>query len=400
MPEKFATAVFSAPGKALLAGGYLVLFPEYTALSVALSSRIFAAVQLASDASTELRVVNPQFASEWRYPARSGPHANPYLDACYDVVCAYFGRPVAGALNIWSDDGFHSQHAAARGAFGPALARFASHGRPITEVPKTGLGSSAALVVSVVAALVALATQADRVDARLVHNLAQTAHCIAQGKVGSGFDVATAVYGSILYSRFPASNIVADVADAARLRAVADSAWEMQAAPFHLPSGLAVLMGDVQQGSETPNMVKQVLAWRAAHPDAAARLFGELDAANTALAAELSRGARADATRAAVAAVRACLQQLTRLSGVPVEPAEQTQLLDAAARVPGVLGGVVPGAGGYDAVCVLADTRARPLEATKGDLAAIAGVEWTELGVEPAGLQNEDPAQFPWSDSA
>jgi len=36
----------------------------------------------------------------------------------------------------------------------------------------------------------------------LVHAIAQSAHCIAQGKIGSGFDVSAAVYGSQCYVRF------------------------------------------------------------------------------------------------------------------------------------------------------------------------------------------------------
>lgn len=39
-------------------------------------------------------------------------------------------------------------------------------------------------------------------DLDLVHMIAQSAHCIAQGKIGSGFDVSSAVYGSQRYVRF------------------------------------------------------------------------------------------------------------------------------------------------------------------------------------------------------
>ena len=46
-----------------------------------------------------------------------------------------------------------------------------------------------------------------------IHNLAQAAHCAAQGKVGSGFDVAAAVYGSCLYRRFTPA-ILESVGDA------------------------------------------------------------------------------------------------------------------------------------------------------------------------------------------
>jgi phosphomevalonate kinase len=37
---------------------------------------------------------------------------------------------------------------------------------------------------------------------RLAHNVAQYVHCFAQGKVGSGFDVSAAAFGSQVYTRF------------------------------------------------------------------------------------------------------------------------------------------------------------------------------------------------------
>lgn len=42
----------------------------------------------------------------------------------------------------------------------------------------------------------------DRSEKTLIHNLAQFVHCLAQGKVGSGFDVSSAVWGSHRYKRF------------------------------------------------------------------------------------------------------------------------------------------------------------------------------------------------------
>jgi len=72
------------------------------------------------------------------------------------------------------------------------------------------MGSSAALITSLVSALLihfAAVTEADFANLegdarRLAHNASQFVHCLAQGKVGSGFDVSAAVFGSQIYRRF------------------------------------------------------------------------------------------------------------------------------------------------------------------------------------------------------
>jgi phosphomevalonate kinase len=79
-----------------------------------------------------------------------------------------------------------------------------------TQVVKTGMGSSAALTTSLVGGLlgwfkvIQLDAKSDKYveDRRVLHNLAQLAHAVAQGKIGSGFDVAAAVYGTQTYKRF------------------------------------------------------------------------------------------------------------------------------------------------------------------------------------------------------
>lgn len=112
---------------------------------------------------------------------------------------------------------------------------FAPLGVDLKDVHKTGLGSSAAMVSSLTSALllhwdarsslkVAEEVTAtllgaspprparfpkptrpatpDKDTLQLVHNLAQYVHSLAQGKVGSGFDVSAAIYGSHVYRRF------------------------------------------------------------------------------------------------------------------------------------------------------------------------------------------------------
>lgn len=87
-----------------------------------------------------------------------------------------------------------------------SLPPFCKTSTTLTNVHKTGLGSSAALITSLVAAIFvhfrAVTSLDDEADRVLVHNTAQQAHCLAQGKVGSGFDVSAAVWGSHRYRRF------------------------------------------------------------------------------------------------------------------------------------------------------------------------------------------------------
>ena len=107
------------------------------------------------------------------------------------------------------------------------LPKFLPTGVSIRDVHKTGLGSSAALITSLVCALLlrfgvitgaSLMQGADEWDEgrRLAHNLAQYVHCLAQGKVGSGFDVSSAIFGSHIYTRFDPAVIQGLMSDQVR----------------------------------------------------------------------------------------------------------------------------------------------------------------------------------------
>lgn len=69
----------------------------------------------------------------------------------------------------------------------------------LSEVKKTGLGSSAAFISSYVAAVFSFN---GITDIKLIYRASQFIHSLVQGKVGSGFDVACALFGSCIYKRF------------------------------------------------------------------------------------------------------------------------------------------------------------------------------------------------------
>jgi phosphomevalonate kinase len=265
-------------------------------------------------------------------------------------------------------------------------------------VAKTGMGSSAAMITSLVGCLLAhfevvnLPTkdchEMDIASLDVVHKLAQVCHASAQGKVGSGFDVSAAVYGSHTYTRFSPS-VIDQVLGCehsspnlprAVQSVVLSSSWDCSRDVLMLPHCFRLLMGDVQGGSSTPSMARSVLAWRNSGGDEPNRVWSELSQVNLEIARLMgdiagAAGVEDESRRlaqvlpnqwreSACSIEEALLFRLRRLfltarhllrtigtgAGVPIEPNSQTQLADASMELPGVLCAGVPGAGGEDAV--------------------------------------------------
>jgi mevalonate kinase len=261
--------IVSSPGKVLIAGGYLVLDPAHRGLVISTSSRFYTVISTPSTASPTITVRSPQFCkAEWVYSVDSNTGSvkeeesqggkNKFVRIAVEkslkVAEERVGRDkIAGVIAqgmeivILGDNDFYSQRkqvnwrmvssSPRRGKpeqagltalpclFAPKLESLSlplsiaslSHLPPfsptnntLASVHKTGLGSSAALITSLCAALLlhlgavpasAFSSGANE-DMQLLHNVAQYCHCYAQGKVGSGFDVSSAVWGSQLYRKF------------------------------------------------------------------------------------------------------------------------------------------------------------------------------------------------------
>ena len=123
-----------------------------------------------------------------------------------------------------------------------------------------------------------------------------------------------------------------------------------------IPQGMALVMCDVDCGSHTPSMVKKVLSWRSSDPSISTALFDDLQKCNEHLGTLLTTNPTPTLPEFenAFSEIRKRIREIGTRSGVPIEPHEQTELLDAVTKsVEGVAGGVVPGAGGYDAIVLL-----------------------------------------------
>jgi phosphomevalonate kinase len=330
----------SAPGKALIAGGYLVLeSPNPGVVIAAKGCKFYSTVAFrptfggASVANNgggsfiPVDVYSPQFDQVFTYKLsysqnnsditlgvrNDGPSESPrnkFIERTLLLTIGYIRTALGDkftdlleirqpntslAIKLRADNDFYSQLARLREMgldptpqnvhkLDPFLCPI-DKASGSTEVNKTGLGSSAALVTSLVGAMLEffeVTTLAETEGLTISHNLAQICHCYSQGKVGSGFDVSSAVYGSHVYTRFSKSLIrsllvgvdklntngeslhLSDTVARDLLDLVNDTTkqWDCTVTPFALPKDLEIIMADICGGSESPSMASKVLEWK------------------------------------------------------------------------------------------------------------------------------------------
>ncbi|KAJ9639139.1 phosphomevalonate kinase [Exophiala oligosperma] len=479
-----SSVAVSAPGKVLFAGGFLVLDRKHTGVVFGLNARIHARVEPWNDKPRSLKgegerhilVQSPQFLeAKWLYRVgssntpdssseeedvavnveqvpmttqdddeggtASSTTTNKFVETTLRYVLTYVssrGRQHVTTndikITVLADDDYYSQSSAASKS--STTTPFTSFGVKLRNAHKTGLGSSAALVTSLVAALLAFYLEENGGDdaaslppQKVIHNLAQAAHCAAQGKVGSGFDVAAAVYGSCLYRRFTPAILEAVGEPSSpgfrdRLRLCVDDLelnhkWDVEVAghAIKIPDGLILVMCDVDCGSETPGMVRKVLQWRKEKAEEAGLLWNAIQQGSDDLCQELRRLSEVDGVVAQaeedgpfkglgdiLLTVRSLVREMSAKSEVPVEPPVITELLDYCTSLPGVVGGVAPGAGGYDAVALLIKSDVdvvrglrEKLDGWKGQDDSGATIGHVRLlGVKQAkeGMRREDVGQY------
>mmetsp|Transcript_1012 Transcript_1012/g.1113 ORF Transcript_1012/g.1113 Transcript_1012/m.1113 type:complete len:557 (-) Transcript_1012:189-1859(-) len=482
----YKSTTVSAPGKALIAGGYLVLESPNVGVTISSTSRFYSTVKqlefkpLDKSSRNELiiQVESPQFGScfEYQYGVHFdslisiGESRNEFVEKCLSMVLSYtkealgYGNfcdilahvKTTGPLGVKlrADNDFYSQikelHAQNLPLLSASLIKLEKFcpcpkdKNGLVEVVKTGMGSSAALTTSLVGALlqwfgvIRLGYRHGEEDRRIVHNLAQLAHAVAQGKIGSGFDVSAAVYGTQVYKRFSAEslNICLNNASSSVIFNTVNNntLWTQQIDPFSLPPSFDLVMGDVCGGSSSTSMAKAVLKWRAEKPVDAEIIWSKLGDVNKDIhklfqqltiahqidpkgyddvlsrVAEttsvqwgrqrLSQTPKKDKNgivtdlstlKALFHTARELLRDMGIQAGVEIEPAQQTILADKTESLPGVLCAGVPGAGGNDAIfaITLSTAARRRVEAVWSEWGVVEGDVMSGVRVCPLLLKAE-----------
>ncbi|MEW6722431.1 MAG: hypothetical protein AB1324_04160 [Candidatus Micrarchaeota archaeon] len=341
--------IVSAPGKVLLLGGYAVL-EGYPALSIAVVDGDGAGVKAVAGDGRGRRLVSKEFGIDRPVgePEKEIAHATGperFAVCAYSVANAYLNEkgkmPADMAIELDNSPIFGGKD------------------------EKSGLGSSAAATVALVGAMMEGAGLPVKDNREKIHRLAQLAHSMASGKVGSGFDIATSCFGTIEYARNPkvAPGLVIKGTDAGfgkELAALVDGDWPgMKIEPASL-GGFELMVFNIR-GAKT-STVSSVKAMRRL-AEYVPELYSNLILAQ----AEGERAAREGLAKGDEGAVRegmhaaratnrrmtAWVERVGMLRFDPIEPKQLGALIDKAEEMDGVVAGRCPGAGGFDSVAFI-----------------------------------------------
>ncbi|HEY9856032.1 MAG TPA: phosphomevalonate kinase [Stenomitos sp.] len=355
----------SAPGKLYLAGEYAVLEPGEPSLVVAIDRRLHARVLPASDFtfSSESLGMQHQTATyeqgTWSVPSGPAPRLH-FAKAAVNTTLSYL-RECAETISPF------------------ALSLEGSLENP--EGLKYGFGSSAAVTVAIVGAL--LASYGVSPDTSLVFKLAAIAHYSTQAS-GSGFDIAASTYGgAIRYVAFDPTWLKEQISRPHDLRELVDAEWPwLGIETIEWPEGLLLGVGWTGKPASTAHLIKAVGETASKRTSAYARFLIEARQATNTLVAALREGEMERAVQTLKAA-RHALRGLQAESGVAIETDLLAAFADAAEACGG--SGKSSGAGGGDCGVALftnEDDRERAKAAWKA-----AGVEPLDVEISTAGLQ-------------
>lgn len=249
------------------------------------------------------------------------------------------------------------------------------------DVKKTGLGSSAAFTTSIVSCLLKYFIAHKVVDdelklQKITHILSEYIHTQAQGGVGSGFDIASSIYGSLCFMRSDSSPFISfdqkdSIVDFINQRS---EQWNGKLRKFILPRCWRVVMAEVSicSGTRTQNITKKIMSFFSNHSQGR-NLWSKLATFNQRIISIFESMKCIDESNNFKTIDQRLIQQLKytyqsyrktllEISSIAcnqdnlLEHPFITHILDNMTTIDGVIMAGIPGAGGQDAIfCIVQD---------------------------------------------
>ncbi|ERI94776.1 phosphomevalonate kinase [Clostridiales bacterium oral taxon 876 str. F0540] len=348
------------PGKLMIAGEYAVLEPNQKAVVTAINRYVTAYIEPFSDNYISI----PQMKLEdiaWEMNDKS------VLFSISDSRLSFIGNAIDAALQFLKEKSV---------LLSPFRLEIKSQlDDPITG-KKYGLGSSAAVVVSVVSAVLYL--HSDQIGVPKldeIFKLSSIAHVKTQ-KSGSGADIAAAVYGGWLeYSAFKSEWLLGQLEQEKRLTDIMESLWpNLSVRPLTSPANLQLAVGWTKESAATVPMIQKVHKFRLSDTEAYNGFLKESQDSVSNLIRSFETN-NCDEAINALSQNRRTLRKLGENAGISIETKELITLCDIAENFGS---GKPSGAGGGD--CGIAFIKDR------SKIKKLYEV-WQKAGIEPLDLQ-------------
>ena len=203
---------------------------------------------------------------------------------------------------------------------------------------KNGLGSSAATTVSIISCLMKIFSIKND---DLLFKLAAIAHSLAQGKIGSCFDISCAIFGSQIYRRPSPSFISLDKLN---------EKWDYEIEPIKPRLQLIIyLLYTEFKGSSTPKLVKIFNEAAKTHQS---QYQEYVDTTQNTINI-LKNSNNIEEIKQSLKKLRHIQRQISKDWNCPIVPDEIEKKAIELEQNEDIIGVVVPGAGGYDSIAVV-----------------------------------------------
>lgn len=320
----------SVPGKLVIAGDYAVLEPKQQAIVMAVNRYITATIEPCWQNQLSL----PLFGLEnvtWGFN-HSKVHFSVsdrrlhFIESSIEVACRFLQE------NSIPLRPFH-------------LTIRSELSDPATGC-KYGLGSSAALVVAVISAILRL-NSGGNVPPTLdqIFKLSAIAHLKSQ-KNGSGIDIAASTYGGwLVYSAFNAKWVLKQLLEGNTLRALVKKTWpNLSITPIKPAAHFHLSVGWTKESSSTAPMIKMVQEFRRRNREPYDQFLVESSMAVARLVQSFQKDDRLEAI-SSIRQNREALLMLSQQANIRLETSKLKDLCDAAEKYGS---GKPSGAGGGD----------------------------------------------------
>lgn len=347
----------SAPGKILWIGGYSVLERPNISLITTVNARVHAYIKERTDEKIILDMPQFRIRKEISELKNSEIKTAKFVLSAIKTIKEYIQNKKGFEIKTISEDAFS------------------------VNAGKSGLGSSAAVTVASIGALLKLNGIEDK---ELLHKLSQYAHANAQGKVGSGFDIASAVYGTISYSRYSASLITLN--DKSKIKELVTSTWDYKIEKVQWPKHFKIIVGNfIRQNTSTQEMIEKVREFKKNNPEKYKILIDKLNKENEKTIEFINN---LEKFKLHFNNARLLTKELGELSGAEIEPEKSTKLIEKLVKN-GAYVAKLPGAGGGDSIAAIClDKKSK--EKIKNLLKQNKEIELLNIKVEDKGFIVEE----------